>query len=86
MPRNELHALFRQSRDMDRAADREHKRTAVYGVFQHSSGIEGGYVSREGWKTDTGHSFPSPYSAQIPIKVFRRKADAERHADILTFG
>jgi hypothetical protein len=54
----------------------------TYGVFQHSSGPQGGYVARpmyDGWA-------PAPYSKVTPLFVYKRRADAERRADRLTYG
>lgn len=78
---------YRESVERQKERDREHKKQAVWGVFQHSSGAEGGYVAREGWTKDDGeYGFSSPYSQQTPIHVYKRQHDAEKHAERLTYG
>lgn len=89
MPRNSNHILFltRQAREIERQHDRERKAKAVYGVFQHSSGSQGGYVAREGWRNDDGTThYPSPYNDVRPIKEYKRRADADKDAHKRTFG
>jgi len=90
MARNASHFLFTKAyRDEQRAeekarAKRDRER-AIFGVFQHSSGADGGYVAREGIKRDDGTvSWPSPYTS--PVKTFGRRSDADKHAHRLTFG
>lgn len=53
---------------------------AGYGVFQHSSGPQGGFVVR------TMDRLLDPYHTMKPVRVFKREADAQRHANKLTFG
>ena len=55
--------------------------TVSYGIFQHSSGPQGGYVARE---MIGGVSY-APYHAATALKVYKRRADAERYADKLTY-
>jgi hypothetical protein len=49
-----------------------------YGVFLHSSGNS--YVVR------SLDNLQRPYSDQVPVKVFKVRAAAERLAEKLTFG
>jgi len=61
-------------------------RAARYGVYRHADWVEGrgavptgrGYVARE-------VTAAVPYSRMEPLRVFRRRADADKMADRLTF-
>lgn len=89
MPREEsyTHFLFRQSKQIAKEHEREHKRKAVWGVFQHSSGPQGGFVAREGWRNDDGSThYPTPYNTTRPLKEYKRQSDADKDANRRTFG
>ena len=71
-------AEYQRQRDL--AAYR--KTIKQWGVFQHSSGPQGGYVVRSvdenGRATDLKN-----YGSQTPLKVFKRESAAQRFADKL---
>lgn len=69
-----------KEREKERA--REERERTVYGVFQHSSGKDGGYVVRTGEKrADGSYYFPQPYQDARPIAVGKSKAAAQKKAD-----
>jgi len=73
-----------ETRAIEKDRAREHRAQAVYGVFVHSSGSQGGYVVREG-NTRDGQSnwYPSPYSGASPVKEYHQRSAAQKHADRL---
>ena len=65
----------------DNCGDCDHTPAHVktFGVFEHSSGPQGGFVVRtiyDGW-------CPYPYSNSEPVKVYQREHAAQRYADHL---
>lgn len=62
--------------------EREAKAKRIFGVFPHSSGVENGYVAREGWIREDGTTgFPNPYNAMKPIAVTKSQKLAQKKAD-----
>jgi hypothetical protein len=55
------------------------ERPKSYGVFQHSSGLNGGFVVR----TIYGDWTPSPYSTEQALRTFKSERGAQNHADKL---
>ncbi len=55
-----------------------------YGVYQHSSGPQGGFVVKEleNGRVVHGHL----YDGATAVKLFRHKAPAQRFADKLTYA
>jgi hypothetical protein len=71
-------------KERERERERADKAKRIYGVFQHSSGAQGGYVTRRGEKLDDGRLyFPSPYGDQTPKYVSKSEKIADRKADQL---
>jgi hypothetical protein len=71
-------------REARREHERAHKAQRIYGVFPHSSGVENGYVVREGSTRDDGsYSFPSPYGDMTPVATSKSQKLAQKKADSL---
>lgn len=71
-------------RERERERERETKARTVYGVFQHSSGAQGGYVVRSGERRDDGSLyFAMPYQHVEPVAVSKSQKLAQRKADQL---
>ncbi len=58
--------------------------SVTYGVYQHSSGPQGGFVVKEQQDGRVVHGHL--YDHATPVKVFRHKAPAQRYADKLTYA
>lgn len=69
-------------RERERERERETKAKTVYGVFQHSSGPQGGYVVRSGERREDGtYYFAMPYQHETPLSVSKSQKLAQRDAD-----
>jgi len=71
-------------KEREREREREAKAKRVYGVFEHSSGPQGGYVVRIGERLDDGSLyFPMPYQHTTPKAISKSEKLAQRQADKL---
>lgn len=71
-------------KERERERERERKAKTVYGVFVHSSGPNGGYVTRTGTTREDGsYYFDPPYRDAKPVAVSKSRKLADRKADKL---
>jgi hypothetical protein len=88
-PRQASHYVFTKAyRDEQKQREKERKKqeraSTLYGVFVHSSGANGGYVVRSGYKRDDGSvRWPEPYNSKSPVKTYSNQKVAQKHADRL---